>query len=33
MLKNLSRIPDRDTYITTKSPAEQYTNLKSKLKK
>ena len=33
MLKILSRIPDRDIYIITKSPPEQYTILKSNLKK
>ena len=33
MLKILSRISDRDIYIITKSPPEQYTILKSKLKK
>ena len=32
MLKTLSRIPDRDTYIITKSPPEQYTNSKIKIK-
>ena len=32
MLKILSRIPDRDIYIITKSPPEQYTNSKIKLK-
>ena len=33
MLKILSRISDRDIYIITKSPQEQYTNSKKKLKK
>ena len=32
MLKILSRIPDRDIYIITKSPPEQYTNSKIKFK-
>ena len=32
MLKTLSRIPDRDVYITTKSPPEQCTNSKFKIK-
>ena len=32
MLKTLSRIPDRDIYIITKSPPEQYTNSKIKIK-
>ena len=32
MLKTLSRIPDRDFYIITKSPPEQYTNSKIKIK-
>ena len=32
MLKNLSRIPDRDIYIITKSPPEQYINSKIKIK-
>ena len=32
MLKNLSRISDRDIYIITKSPPEQYTNSKIKIK-
>ena len=32
MLKTLSRIPDRDVYIITKSPPEQYTNSKIKIK-
>ena len=33
MLKVLSRIPpDRDIYIITKSPAEQYSNSKIKIK-
>ena len=31
-LKNLSRIPDRDFYIITKSPPEQYTNSTIKFK-
>ena len=32
MLKILSRMPDRDVYIITKSPPEQYTNSKIKIK-
>ena len=32
MLKILSRIPDRDIYIITKSPPEQYNNSKIKIK-
>ena len=32
LLKTLSRIPDRDIYIITKSPPEQYTNSKIKIK-
>ena len=32
MLKILSRIPNRDIYINTKSPPEQYTNSKIKIK-
>ena len=32
MLKILSRMPDRDNYIITKSPPEQYTNSKIKIK-
>ena len=32
MLKILSRIPGRDIYITNKSPPEQYTNSKIKIK-
>ena len=32
MLKILSRIPNRDDYIITKSPPEQYTNSKIKIK-
>ena len=32
MLKNLSRMIDRDIYIITKSPPEQYTNSKIKIK-
>ena len=32
MVKILSRIPDRDIYIITKSPPEQYTNSKIKIK-
>ena len=32
MLKILSRISDRDIYIITKSPLEQYTNSKIKIK-
>ena len=32
MLKTLSRIPDREIYIITKSPPEQYTKSKSKTK-
>ena len=31
MLKTLSRIPDRDIYIITKSPPAQYTNSKIKI--
>ena len=31
MLKILSRMPDRDIYIITKSPPEQYTNSKIKI--
>ena len=31
MLKFLSRIPNRDVYIITKSPPEQYTNSKIKI--
>ena len=33
MLKILSRISDRDIYIITKSPPEQYSNSKIKIKK
>ena len=33
MLKILSQIRDRDIYIITKSPPEQYSSTKSKLKK
>ena len=33
MLKILSRMPNRDIYIITKSPPEQYTNSKIKIKK
>ena len=33
MLKILSRISDKDIYIITKSPPEQYTNSKIKIKK
>ena len=33
MLKTLSRIPNRDIYIITKSPPEQYTTSKIKIKK
>ena len=33
MLKILSRISDRDIYIITKSPPEQYINSKIKIKK
>ena len=33
MLKTLSRIPDRDFYIITKSPPEQYTKSKIKTRK
>ena len=33
MLKFLSRLPDRDIYTITKSPPEQYSTIKSKLKK
>ena len=32
MLKTLSRIPDRDIYIITKSPPEQNPNSKIKIK-
>ena len=32
MLKTISRIPDRDIYIITESPPEQYTNSKIKIK-
>ena len=32
MLKILSRIPNRDIYIITKSPPEQYSNSKIKFK-
>ena len=32
MLKILSRLPDRDIYIITKSPPEQYTNSEIKIK-
>ena len=32
MLKTLSRTPNRDIYIITKSPPEQYTNSKIKIK-
>ena len=32
MLKTLPRIPDQDIYIITKSPPEQYTNSKYKIK-
>ena len=32
MLKNLSRLPDRDSYIITKSPPEHYSNSKIKHK-
>ena len=32
MLKFFSRIPDRDIYIITKSPPEQYTNSEIKIK-
>ena len=32
MLKTLSRIPDRDNYIIIKSPPEQYTKSKFKIK-
>ena len=32
MLKILSRISDRDIYIITKSPPEQYSNSKIKIK-
>ena len=32
MLKTLSRIPNRDIYIITKSPPEQYSNSKIKIK-
>ena len=33
MFKTLSRIPDREIYKITKSPPEQYTNSKIKIKK
>ena len=33
MLKFLSRIPNQDIYIITKSPPEQYSNSKIKTKK
>ena len=32
MLKILTRIPNRDIYVTTKSPLEQYSNCKIKIK-
>ena len=32
MLEILSRLPDRDIYIITKSPPEQYSNSKIKIK-
>ena len=32
MLKILSRIPNRDFYMITKSPPEQYSNAKIKIK-
>ena len=32
MLKTLSQIRDRDIYILTKSPPEQYSNAKIKIK-
>ena len=32
MLKTLSRTQDRDIYVITKSPPEQYTNSKIKIK-
>ena len=32
MFQNLSRISDRDIYIITKSPLEQYSNCKTKIK-
>ena len=32
MLQTLSRIPDRDNFIITKSPPEQYSNSKIKTK-
>ena len=31
-LRTLSRIPDRDIYISTKSPPEQYTDSKTRIK-
>ena len=31
MLKTLSRTPDRDVFVITKSPPEQYTNSKIKI--
>ena len=33
ILKTLSRLPDRDIYLITKMPPEQYFNFKSKIKK
>ena len=33
MSRIVSRIPNRDFYIMTKSPSEQYTNSKNKIKK
>ena len=33
MLEVLSRTPDRDVYIITKSSPEQYSNYKTKIKK
>ena len=32
LFKNFSRIPDRDIHINTKSPTEQYSNSKTKIK-
>ena len=33
MLKILSRMPDRDIYIITKSPPDQFSNYQNKIKK
>ena len=32
VLKNFSRLPDRDIYIITKSPPEKHSNCKTKMK-